>query len=335
MPLDSTMYAIECREAGGPENMAWVKHPVPALAADEVLIKVAAAGVNRADCLQRQGRYPPPEGASSIMGLEAAGRIVAIGPDVKAWKVGDDVCALLSGGGYAEYVTVPEGQCISKPVCLSWVEAAALLECMVTVWANIFETGALKPDEIVLVHGGSSGIGTTAIQLVKLFGAQIFITAGNDEKCAACDTLGANLSINYKAHDFVGVIERATKGRGVDIVLDILGGDYVNRNLMVLAPLGRHISIAIQQGKHATLDMRAIIQKRLILTGSTLRSRSKQEKARLVSAVAKKIWPWVEQGSFKPLIYKVLPIKNVGEAHKVMESSQHIGKIALEVQPAL
>lgn len=335
MVLSSTMYAIQCLETGKPEDMIWVKHPMPSVANDEVLVQVAAAGVNRADCLQRQGRYPPPEGASSIVGLEISGRIVAVGEAVTSWRIGDDICALLSGGGYAEYVAVPQGQCLPKPPHMSWAEAAVLPECLATVWSNVFEIGDLKPNEIALIHGGTSGIGTMAIQMIKLFGAQVFVTARSDEKCAACDALGANLSINYKVHDFVSVIEHATKGRGVNVVLDMVGGDYVNRNLLVLAPLGRHVSIAFLQGRHATLDMRAIIQKRLTVTGSTLRARTKAEKAKLVASVTEKVWPWVVQGHLKPLIYNVWPIKNALEAHKVMESGQHIGKMALEVLPAL
>ena len=329
------MFSIICSEPGSPEVMQWGHSPVPDISGDEVLIQVAAAGVNRADCLQRQGRYPPPEGVSATLGLECAGVVVAKGSRVTEWTEGDRVCALLSGGGYAQYVAVPQGQVLPIPDGLSWAGAAALPEAIVTVWANVFEDGKLKPEETLLVHGGSSGIGTTAIQMVRLSGAGVMVTAGNDEKCAACDRLGASLSINYKAHDYVDAVARATKGCGVDIVLDMLGGEYVGRNLLTLAPLGRHISIATQHGKTAAVDMRLVMQKRLTLTGSTLRGRSPAEKARLVARVRDKIWPWVTNGSFKPLIYKEVSIKNASGAHKMMESGQHIGKIVLEVQPDL
>ncbi len=325
------MYAILCRGYGGPEVLAWVESPMPIMGVGEVLIKVAAAGVNRADILQRQGKYPPPEGASHIMGMEVSGEVVATAPDVQRWKVGDKVCALLSGGGYAEYVAAPEGQCLPLPQNISMIEAASLMETIVTVWANVFETAGLRKDETILVHGGSSGIGITAIQLAKIFGAKIFVTAGNDEKCFACQSLGADLAINYHDEDFVSAIMTATNKRGVDVVLDMIGGDYVTRNLSVLAPFGRHVSIATQKGSSVTVDMRQIMQKRLTLTGSTLRARPGEEKARLVREVEQNIWPLVEEKRFKSLIYQVVPIKNASEAHKVMESSAHIGKIILEV----
>lgn len=297
----------------------------------EVLIKVAAAGLNRADTLQRQGKYPPPEGASEIMGLEVAGEIVALGPNTSRWEIGDKVCALLSGGGYAEFVNVPEGQCLSIPKNVSMIEAAALPETLVTVWANIFETAALKSGETVLVHGGSSGIGTTAIQMIKLFGAKVFVTVGNDEKAGACRKLGADLVVNHKTQDFTEEVLKATNGRGVDIVLDMVGGDYVSRNLAVLAPFGRHVSIASQQGRNASFDIRMVMQKRLTITGSTIRSRPAAEKARLVGEIREKVWPWVASGQLKPLIYRSYPIKKVAEAHKMMESGAHIGKMVLEV----
>lgn len=335
MSVPQTMLAIKCSENGGPEVMEWSQHPVPLLNNHEVLIQVVTAGLNRADILQRQGRYPPPEGTTQIMGLEVAGVVAAIGCDVTQWKKGDHVCALLSGGGYAEYVAVHDGQCFQKPPHLSWAEAAALPEALITVWANLFELGDLKPHETVLFHGGSSGIGSFAIPMVKLWGAHIFVTAGSDEKCRACDSWGADLSINYKTHDFVEVIQRVTQGKGVDIVVDMVGGDYISRNLSLLSERGRHVSIATQQGKSATVDLRQIMQKRLIVTGSTLRSRTKDEKARLVNKVTENVVPWVIQGRLKPFIYKTLPIKNVGDAHKMMEIARHIGKIVLEVHPTL
>lgn len=329
--LAQSMSAIQCRGYGGPEVLFWTESPMPSFEAGDVLIKVTAAGVNRADILQRQGKYPPPKGASHIMGMEVSGEVIAVGRDVKRWMVSDKVCALLSGGGYAEYVVAPEGQCLPVPSNLSMIEAASLIETIITVWANVFETAALKPKETILLHGGSSGIGITAIQLVKLFGAYIFVTAGNDEKCMACQSLGADLAINYHDDDFVSAVLSETNKRGVDVVLDMIGGDYVARNLSVLAPFGRHVSIATQKGSSITVDMRTIMQKQLMLTGSTLRARSAEEKARLVGEVEKNVWPLVLSGKFKPLIYMAVPINNAAEAHKVMESSQHIGKIILEV----
>ena len=323
------MHAIRCRAPGGPEVMEWAEAETPKPQAGEVLIKVAAAGVNRADTLQRQGKYPPPKGASDIMGMEVSGTVA--GGDMKRFKPGNRVCALLSAGGYAEYVAVPEGQCLPLPDDISFTEGAALPECIATVWANVFDTAALKPGETLLVHGGSSGIGTTAIQMAKLFGAKIFVTAGSDEKCDACKKLGADLAINYKNEDFVEAVARVTNGAGVNVVLDMVGGDYIARNLAALAPFGRHVSIATQQGRSATIDLRDVMMKRLTITGSTLRTRSPAEKARLIAEVEKNIWPWVLKHSLKPLIYRVFQIKNAGEAHKMMESGAHIGKMVLEV----
>jgi len=325
------MHAIEIRAPGGPEMLQWVECPMPQPAANEVLIKVAAAGVNRADILQRQGNYPPPEDAGDILGMEVAGEIAAVGAAVKRWKIGDRICALISGGGYAEYAKAPAEQCLPIPKQLSFIEAAGLPECLITVWTNIFETGHLQPGEAVLVHGGSSGIGTTAIQMVKAYGANVFVTAGSKEKCEACRKLGADLAINYKREDFVAAIERETQKRGVDVVLDMIGGDYVARNLALLTPQGRHVSIAVQGGKSATIDLWAIMRKRLTLTGSTLRHRSRTEKAQLMRRVEEKAWPWVMEDKVKPLIYKVFPVKNAAEAHKALESGSHIGKIVLEV----
>jgi putative PIG3 family NAD(P)H quinone oxidoreductase len=324
------MHFIECRGAGGPDVLRWSERPTPQPKAGDVLIKVAAAGINRADILQRQGNYPPPEGAGDILGMEVSGEIVALGSGVKRWKVGDKICALLAGGGYAEYAAASETQCLPAPKNLSLAEAAALPECVVTVWANLFEAGNLQPGQTALVHGGSSGIGTTAIQMAKAFGARIFITAGSDEKCDACKKLGADLAINYKREDFVGIIKRETKDRGVDVVLDMVGGDYVARNLSILAPQGRHVSIAVQSGKQATVDIWHIMRKQLIVTGSTLRHRAASEKARLMRAVEEKIWSHIKKGSVKPLIYNTFPMRNAADAHKLMESGAHIGKIVLE-----
>lgn len=324
------MHVIECRSAGGPDVLQWAERLLPKPAVGEVLIKVAAAGVNRADILQRQGNYPPPEGAGDILGMEVAGEIAALGTNVKRWKVGDKVCALLAGGGYAEFVTTPEDHCLPVPSGFTLTEASALPEAIVTVWANLFEAGGLQAGQTALVHGGSSGIGTIAIQMAKACGAKIIITAGSDEKCAACKKLGADLAINYQREDFTAAIKREIKDCGVNVVLDMVGGDYVARNLAVLAPEGRHVSIAVQGGKNATIDIWQIMQKRLMLTGSTLRHRAPEEKARLVRAVEQKVWPWVAEGKIKPLIYKVYSIKNAADAHNMMESGAHIGKIVLE-----
>lgn len=325
------MHAIICPEFGPPDVLRWEKADTPQPKVGEILIKISYAGLNRADLMQRQGKYPPPEGASSIMGMEVSGEVAAVGTGVQRWKIGDKVCALLSGGGYAEFATAPEGQCLPIPANLSLREAAALPEALATVWANVFESGGLKAGESVLVHGGSSGIGTTAIQMAKLFGAKIFVTVGNEEKAEACRRLGADLVINYQTNDFVAEVENATGKRGVDVVLDMVGGDYVNRNLSVLAPHGRHVSIATQKGRMANVDIGLLMRKRAILTGSTLRGRSIEEKSRIIAEIEKKVWPWVAEGKLKSLVYKSYPIKNAAEAHKMMESGAHIGKIALEV----
>ena len=330
-------HAITITHPGDPDVLQWAERPMPEMAADEVLIKIAAAGVNRADLLQRQGKYPPPEGVpQDIPGLDASGEIIAVGEHVKRWKAGDKVCALLSGGGYAEYVSVPDGQCLPIPKKLSLTEAAALPEAVITVWANLFESGALGPAQTALsirmaVH---KGIGTIAISMVKAYGAKIFVTAGSDLKCAACKKLGADYAINYKTEDFVTIIEQETKGRGIDVSCSIWwASDQITHNLAILATGGRHVSIAVQGGRTAAVDLWQVMRKRLILTGSTLRHRSKEDKARLVRAVEEKVWPWVNDGKVKPLIYKTFPIKNAAEAHKVMESGAHIGKMVLEVPP--
>ena len=329
--LPSTFHILECRGFGGPEVFHWAERPILIPAADEVLIKIAAAGVNRADILQRQGRYPPPPGSSDIIGMEVAGEVAAVGKDVRRWKIGDKICALLGGGGYAEYATVPETHCLPMSHGISMIEAAGLVEAVITVWANVFEGGALQPGETALVHGGSSGIGTTAIQMIKLLASKVFVTVGNEEKAEACRKLGADLVVDYKKEDFVEAVKRQTAGQGVNVVLDMVGGDYVARNISLLAPAGRHVSIAVPGGRTASVDLFEIMQKRLVLTGSTLRHRSKEEKARLIKVVEAKIWPFVVANKLKPLIYRTFPIKNAGEAHKVMESGHHIGKMVLEV----
>lgn len=325
------MKAIVCRTNGGPEVMEWVDVPLPTLAPSEILIRVSAAGLNRADLLQREGKYPPPIGSSSILGMEVAGTVVKTGTQVSRWKEGDQICALLSGGGYAEYTAVDERLCFRVPSDLTLEEAAAIPEALVTVHANVFATGGLKPGEKLLVHGGSSGIGTFAIQMAKLQQAHIFVTAGTDEKTQACLKLGADVAINYHKEDFVTAIRHATASQGVDVILDMIGGDYVPRNLSVLASFGRHISIATQHGRSTTLDLRDIMLKRLLLTGSTLRARSLDEKAHLVFECGQKWERFLHQKRLKPLIYKQYHIKEVAEAHKMMESGAHIGKITLKI----
>jgi putative PIG3 family NAD(P)H quinone oxidoreductase len=311
------MNIITCNGFGEPDILQVASQPTPTAGDGEVLIKVAAAGLNRADLMQRRGKYPPPAGASAILGMEVAGTIAALGPNTQQWKVGDRVCALLSGGGYAEFATAPETHCLPVPKDTSLLEAAALPEAVTTVYANIFEDADLQPGETVLVHGGSSGIGTTAIQMIKAYGAKVFVTAGSPEKGDLCRKLGADLAINYKSEDFVLAVKDATNGQGVAIVLDMIGGSTINRNLDALAPLGRHISIATQSGSRAEIDVRLIMQKRLRLTGSTLRGRSIGEKARLIKEIRNKIWPWVASGKIKPVIYQSYPLNNAAEAHKV------------------
>lgn len=325
------MLAIQCHGFGGVDVMRWEECPTPQPAADEVLINVNAAGVNRADTMQRKGKYPPPEGASPIMGMEVAGIVASIGGAVTRWKTGDRVMALLSGGGYAEYAVAPQGQCMPAPSNLSLTEAATLPEAMATVWANVFEDAKLVAGESILIHGGASGIGSFAIQMATLHGAKVFATGGTKEKCDLCLKLGATYAANYREQDFVAAIKEATSGNGVDVVLDMIGGEYVPRNLELLAPRGRHISIATQKGRTVSVDLRLVMQKRLMITGSTLRGRSVAEKSRLLREVEAKVLPWVTSEQLKPLIFKTYPIKNVAEAHKMMETGAHFGKLVLEV----
>lgn len=323
------MNCIEIIAPGGPEVLRPAQVAVPTPGPGEVLIKVAAAGVNRPDVLQRQGRYDPPPGASLLPGLEVAGEIAALGEGVENWRVGDKVCALLAGGGYAEYAVAPAGQVLPVPKGLSMAEAAGLPETVFTVWTNVFERGALKPGESLLVHGGASGIGSTAVQLAKALGARVFATAGDDDKCRAVERLGAELCVNYRLQDFVAEIKAATGGRGVDVVLDMVGGDYIARNIELLAPDGRHVSIAFLQGPKATLNMFPVMIKRLTLTGSTLRARSVAEKTRLAQAVRKNVWPLIKTGTFRPVVHATFPLAQAADAHRMMEASTHIGKIIL------
>lgn len=323
------MRYIDIAEYGGPDVMAVKTGPIPDPKAGELLIRVHAAGVNRPDILQRQGSYPPPPNASTILGLEVAGEVVQTGRDVAGWRVGDSVCALTNGGGYAEYVTVPAGQCLPVPAGLSIEEAAALPETFFTVWTNVFERAALKAGQTLLVHGGSSGIGTAAIQMAKALGARVFITAGSDEKCAACRRLGADIAINYRQQDFVEVLKVATNKKGVDVILDMVGGEYVNRNLKVAALDGRIVSIAFLKGSRVDVDLLPVLLKRLIVTGSTLRPRTAAEKADIAQGLREKIWPLIERGDIKPVIAARFAMKDAAEAHRLMESGTHIGKIIL------
>jgi NADPH:quinone reductase len=328
------MTCVEIVAPGGAEVLRPVSRPIPRPGPGEVLIKVAAAGVNRPDVLQRQGRYDPPPGASDLPGLEVAGEIVATGPDVAGWSVGDQVCALLAGGGYAQYAVAPAPQLLPVPTGLSIIEAAGLPETVFTVWTNVFERGALQPGESLLVHGGAGGIGSTAVQLAKAFGALVFSTAGSDDKCRAVEALGAQLCVNHRAADFVAEIKAATHGRGVDVILDMVGGDYVARNIDLLAADGRHVSIAFLNGPKATLNLFPVMTKRLTLTGSTLRARPVAEKGRLAAAVQEKVWPLIATGVFRPPVHATFPLAQAAEAHRLMESSAHIGKIILTMTDA-
>lgn len=331
MNLPQQMQCIGFSLPGGPEVMHLVDRPLPVAKPGEVLIKVAAAGINRADCYQRQGAYPPPPGASDILGLEIAGTVAGLGEGVSDWKVGDKVCALVSGGAYAEFCTAHGGSCFSLPRDFDWVKAAALPEALMTVWSNVWLRAGLKPGETLLVQGGSSGIGTTAIQLAKALGHRVFVTAGSDEKCIACVKLGAERAINYKTEDFVDVVKQLTDGRGVNVILDMVGGDYIPRELNALAEEGRIVLIAFQRGTHATVDLGLIMRRRLTVTGSTLRARDEKFKTIVAQAVKEKVWPLLEAGSLAPVISATFPLAQAADAHRLMESSQHIGKIVLTV----
>ena len=327
------MRAIEISAPGGPEVLRVTQRPVPTPAANEVLIEVAAAGVNRPDVLQRKGGYPPPPGASDIPGLEVAGTIVATGAGANTWKIGDRVCALVTGGGYAEYVAAPAPQCLPIPRGLTLVEAAGLPETFFTVWVNVFERAGLKGSETLLVQGGSSGIGVTAIQMARAFGHRVFVTAGSAEKCTACEKLGASRAINYRTEDFVAVVKELTGGKGVDVILDMVGGDYVPRELACLADDGRLSLIAFLGGTRATIDMTDILRRRLTITGSTLRARLVEVKGAIAQSLKQKVWPLIEAGRIKPVIYRTFRLEEASAAHALMESSAHVGKIILEVKP--
>jgi len=327
LPLEMTAIAITT--PGGPEVLKPEQIAVPAIKDNEVLIKVAAAGVNRPDVFQRQGAYPPPPGAPATPGLEVAGTVVAKGALVKRYKEGDAVLALVPGGGYAEYCAAAEDNALPVPKGLSMVEAGGIPETFFTVWTNVFERAGLKPGETLLVHVGSSGIGTVAIMLARQLGSRVFATAGDAEKCRACEALGAECCINYRDEDFVAIVKDQTGGKGADVILDMVGGDYVGRNLAVAAMHGRIVNIAFLKGSKVEVDLLPIMLKRLTLTGSTLRPRSVAEKAQIARALEAKVWPLLAEGKIRPQIYKTFPLKEAAEAHRLMESSAHVGKIVL------
>ncbi|MEK0361591.1 NAD(P)H-quinone oxidoreductase [Pseudomonas sp. CBC3] len=328
-----TMRHVDHRPGGDADCLRLVEGSIPEPGPHDVLIRVAYAGINRPDVFQRSGSYPPPPDASPLLGLEISGEIVSLGAEVSGWKLGDKVCALTPGGGYAEYCVAPAEHCLPVPAGLSLIEAAALPETYFTVWSNVFERGRLQPGETFLVHGGSSGIGLTAIQLAKQFGATVFTTVGNSEKAEACQRAGADRVINYHEEDFVEAVAQATDGKGVDVILDMVGGDYTPRNLKSLAVEGRLVQIAFLKGSRMELDTSAIMRKRLTFTGSTLRPRSRAEKADIAKALHEKVWPLLDQGLCHPVIHATFPLEEAAEAHRLMESSKHIGKIMLKVEP--
>jgi NADPH2:quinone reductase len=327
--LPATMTVIAIRAPGGADMLVPEQRPLPRLATGEVLVKVAAAGVNRPDVMQRQGLYPPPPGATDIPGLEIAGEVVALGNGVARWKVGDRVMALVVGGGYAQFCAAHESHALPVPPAVTLIEAAAVPETFFTVWHNVFERGRLTAGETLLVHGGSSGIGTTAIQLAKAFGARVIVTAGSKEKCEACRRLGADAAINYKSEDFVTATKAATGGKGADVILDMVGGEYIERNYEAAAVEGRVVQIAFQAGPKATVDFRRIMLKRLTHTGSTLRARAVGDKAAIARAVEKHVLPLVAEGKVRPVIDSTFPLAQAAAAHQRMEASARIGKIVL------
>ncbi len=332
MPVPATMRYIAAREAGPPDVLAIAEGPVPAPKAGEVLIEVGSAGVNRPDCLQRSGSYPPPPDASPVIGLEVAGTVVACGEGVVSPAVGDRVCALTPGGGYAEYCTTPASFCLPIPAPLTELEAASLPENYFTVWNNVFDRGQLQPGETALFHGGSSGIGLTAIQLAKRFGATVITTVGSADKAAYCLALGADHAINYREQDFVAEVARITAKRGVDVVLDMVGGDYIPRSIKCMAPDGRLVLIGFMQGTRAEVDWRHVMVKRLTITGSTLRASPNARKAAITRALGERVWPLFAEGALKPVVHRVFPLAEAAAAHALMESSLHIGKIMLAVR---
>ncbi|HEY4138900.1 MAG TPA: NAD(P)H-quinone oxidoreductase [Casimicrobiaceae bacterium] len=332
MTIPATMRQVAVPTPGPPDVMTIAEGPVPAPRAGEVLIQVAYAGVNRPDCAQRAGNYPPPPDASPILGLEVAGRIAACGPNVDGWKVGDEVCALTPGGGYAQYCVTPGAWCLPIPHGLSLEQAGSLPETFFTVWNNVFDRAHLAKGESFLVHGGTSGIGITAIQLAKAFGATVFTTAGSAEKVAFCRSIGADHAIDYRTQDFEAEIARITQKRGVDVILDMVGGDYIEKNLKCLALEGRLVLIAFMKGGRIECDWRRIMMKRLTVTGSTIRASLFERKAALARELRSKVWPLLESGALKTIIHATFPLAKAAKAHALMESSRHIGKIMLEVQ---
>jgi NADPH2:quinone reductase len=332
MTLPTQMKAIVISAPGAPEVMRVEPQPVPQPHAGEVLIEVAAAGVNRPDVLQRQGKYPVPKGASPLPGLEVAGKVVAVGDGVTDWNAGDAVCALTPGGGYAEYCIAPASSCLPVPKGLSMIEAASLPETCFTVWSNVWDRGALQPGETLLVQGGSSGIGVTAIQMAHALGHRVFATAGTPEKCAACERLGAARAINYKTEDFVAAVKEANGGRGVNVILDMVGGDYIPRELDALADDGRLVFIAFLGGAKATVNFASVLLRRLTISGSTLRPRPVEFKAAIARQLRDKVWPLVESGKIKPVIHATFPLADAPRAHALMESGAHVGKIVLTVR---
>jgi NADPH:quinone reductase len=331
MAVPETMRQVRFAGAGGPEVIRLEDAPVPRPGPGQVLIEVAAAGVNRPDCIQRAGAYPPPPGASDIPGLEVSGRVAALGEGVTSLRVGDTVCALLSGGGYAEYCVADEALCLPVPAALSLLEAGGVPETYFTVYDNVFTRGRLRAGESLLVHGGSSGIGSTAIQLAKAMGATVYATAGSAEKCDFCRSLGADAAVNYRTEDFVDEIRRLTDKRGVDVILDMVGGSYIGRNLSILAVEGRLVQIAFLQSSKVEIDFRPVMVRRLTLTGSTLRPRSVELKARIAAALRETVWPLLENGTVRPIVDATFPLEETRRAHELMESSAHQGKIMLEI----
>ncbi len=328
--VPESMQVVEIARPGGPEVLRVATRPVPQPKSDEVLIRVAAAGVNRPDCLQRAGSYAPPPGASDLPGLEVSGTVVRLGEGVTQWQQGDQVCALTPGGGYAQYCVTPAGHCLPIPRGWTAIEAAGLPETCFTVWINVFERGRLAAGETLLVQGGSSGIGITAIQLARAFGNRVFATAGNAEKCKACEALGAERAINYRIEDFVAVVQELTGGQGVDVILDMVGGDYVARELSALRDDGRLSIIAVLGGARAQIDLNQILRRRLTITASTLRPRTMEFKSAIASTLRAKVWPLIEAGKFKPVIFRTFALAQAADAHALMESDVHIGKIILE-----
>ena len=329
MAIPETMRVVDITEPGPSEALQIATRPVPAPGAGEILIRVAAAGVNRADTMQRRGNYPPPPGASDILGLEVSGTVAAVGEGVSDPAVGDEVCALLTGGGYAEYCVAPAPQCLPLPAGVSLIDAAALPEAYATVWTNVIDRGRLQAGEALLVHGGSSGIGTVAIQLARLFGARIFATAGTPAKCATCVELGAERAIDYRAEDFAAVLSEATGGSGVDVILDMVGGAYLQRNVASLAVEGRLVIIALMEGAQAELDLARLMSRRLTVTGATLRARSVEQKAAIMKSLRARVWPRFASNELRPIVHASYPLADAAEAHRVMESSVHTGKLLL------